>query len=302
VDVKESGPFVRVAEGNRFRLFINNVDITAIFEAHGWQRIPVQGTTLEWWHYEWHGDGIAWTSAMLQVWDLPTLQAAFPDINWAAIGCQGGSNRGSGDPSVNGQETEELCVLGSPSYRSAVETIEGCGPPVRAGDKVYQLDTTLGFVGLTVHTSGPHPHLGLKVKRYDGSWPMLNICTPEWLQGRTPPADANCSTDMADPLAFLPQAPGNATVVGGGDAPALRQIGPDSGGPGARTPMPIIPEGAPYQLPPPNYPNSLVFTPGPGATPVGQYWSPYADGGQYGGGGVGQWFCSVVWSGFPWCN
>ena len=27
-----------------------------------------------------------------------------------------------------------------------------------------------------------------------------------------------------------------------------------------------------------------------------------ADGGKYGGGGVGQWFCSNVWNGFPWCG
>jgi hypothetical protein len=294
VDVNQGGPFVRVAEGSRFRLYVNNVDITAIFEAHGWQRIPVQGTTLEWWHYEWHPDGIAWTSAMLQVWDLPTLQAAFPDINWTAIGCAGGSNTGSGDLTVSGQEREELCVLGTPRYGSPIETFDGCGPPVRAGDKVYQLDTTLGFVGLSGQSSGPHLHLGLKVKRYDGSWPIINICTPEWLDGRGAPAGANCYTDMADPLAFLPQAPGNATIAGGDGEGALRQSGPDAGGHGARTPTPLIPEGAPYQLPPPNFPGSLVFTPVPGATPIGQYWSPYADGGQYGGGGGGQWFCSNV--------
>ena len=67
------------------------------------------------------------------------------------------------------------------------------------------------------------------------------------------------------------------------------------------TPTPLIPEGAPYQLPPPNYPNSLLFTPVPDATPVGQYWSPYAEGGRYGGGGVGEWFC-MVWGGWPWCG
>ena len=51
---------------------------------------------------------------------------------------------------------------------------------------------------------------------------MINICTPEWLQGRTAPADANCFTDMADPLAFLPQAPGNSGLGGDGSnaAPA----------------------------------------------------------------------------------
>jgi hypothetical protein len=143
--------------------------------------------------------------------------------------------------------------------------------------------------------------LGLKVRSYDGSWPLVDICTPEWLQGRAPPADANCFTDMADPLAFLPQAPGNASVARDG-VPAPRQLGAAANLPGAASATPIIPEGAPYQLPPPNYPNALVFTPVPNATPVGQYWSPYAEGGQYGGGSVGAWFCTNVWAGFPWCN
>ncbi len=140
VDLNQGGPFVRVAEGSRFRLYVGNVDITAIFEAHGWNRIPVQGETLEWWHYEWHPDGIAWTSAMLQVWELPTLQAAFPTIDWAAIGCNGGSNSGA-DPVMSGPDREQICVLGAPSFSSTVEYIDGCGPPVRAGDAVYQLDS-----------------------------------------------------------------------------------------------------------------------------------------------------------------
>jgi len=301
VDLNQGGPFVRVAEGNRFRLYVYNVDITTIFESHGWQRIPVQGDTSEWWHYEWHPDGIAWTSAMRQAWDLATLQVAFPEIAWSTIGCASGSTSTGGDQTTNPLESEGLCVLGAPSYRSAVETFAGCGPPIRAGDKVYQLDSTLGFVGLTGQTTGPHLHLGLKVKSYDGSWPTIDICTPEWLQGRMPPTDANCFTDLADPLAFLPQAPGN-TGVGGDGAPARQQLGNNRNPSGAVTSTPIIPEGAPYQLPPPNYPGALVFTPVPDATPIGQYWSPYANGGRYGGGGVGQWFCTNVWSGFPWCN
>jgi len=266
IDLNQGGPFLRVAESNRFRLYVNNVDITAIFESHGWQRIPVQGDTAEWWHYEWHPDGIAWTSAMRQVWDLRALQAAFPEIAWSTIGCASGSNSTGGDQTTNPLELEGLCVLGAPSYRSAVETFAGCGPPIRAGDKVYQLDSTLGFVGLTGRTTGPHLHLGLKVKSYDGSWPTIDICTPEWLQGRTPPADVNCFTDLADPLAFLPQAPGN-TGVGGDEAPVLRQLGNNRNLSGAVAPTPIIPEGAPYQLPPPNYPGALVFTPVPDATP-----------------------------------
>src|SRR6266496_4418282 len=176
IDLNQGGPFVRVAEGRQFRLYVGNVDVTAIFEAYGWQRIPVQGDTTEWWHYEWHPDGIAWTSAMLQIWDLPTLAAAFPEIPWGTLGCTGGSSTGDGDASTQPQETEELCVLGMPRYRSAVETFPGCGPPLRAGDPVAQLDTTLGFVGLSGRTSGPHLHLGLKVRSYDGSWPLVDIC------------------------------------------------------------------------------------------------------------------------------
>jgi murein DD-endopeptidase MepM/ murein hydrolase activator NlpD len=294
IDLNQGGPFVRVAEGSRFRLFVGNVDITAVFEAHGWNRIPIQGGTLEWWHYEWHPDGIAWTSAMLQVWDLPTLQAAFPQIDWAAIGCTGGSNSG-GDPIISGQEREKMCVLGAPSFSGSVEYLDGCGPPLRAGDQVYQLDSRLGYVGLTGQTTGPHLHLGMKLKSYDGSWPSIDICTPEYLDGRTAPSDANCWTDMADPLAFLPRAPG--TIASGGAVPAnaVSAAVPNT------TATPIIPEGAPYQLPPPNYPNSLLFTPLPAATPVGQYWSPYANGGRYGGGGVAEWFCAV-WAGWPWCS
>lgn len=294
VDVNQGGPFVRVAEGRMFRLYVNNVDITAIFEAHGWQRIPVQGDTAEWWHYEWHPDGIAWTSAMLQVWDLPTLQAAFPDIAWATLGCAGGLNTGS-DPQTS-QQTEQMCAIETPRFRSAVETVAGCGPPVRAGDRVYQLDSTLGFVGLSGRTTGPHLHLGMQVKSYNGSWPFVDMCTPEWLQGRAPPSDANCLTDMVDPLAFLPQAPGNAALPGDAVPAVKSPVNQGRGSP----PTPIIPEGAPYQLPPPGEPSALVFTPVPNATPAGQYWSPYADGGRYGGGSVRAWFCSI-WGGWPWC-
>jgi hypothetical protein len=292
IDLSGSGPFVRVAEGNRFRLYVNNVDITAIFESHGWQRIPVQGDTPEWWHYEWHPDGITWESAMAQVWDLPTLQSAFPEIAWATIGCTVGSNNGD-TPVQNTQEREQLCTLGSPSFASSVEYIDGCGPPLQVGDAVYQLDSRLGYVGLSGRTTGPHLHLGMKVRSYNGSWPAIDICTPEWLVDRATPADANCWADMADPLAFLPRAPGNVASLGNERSlPSLVD---------GAIPTAIIPEGAPYQLPPPNYPGSLLFTPLPDATPIGQYWSPYTDGGQYGGGGVAEWFCSV-WAGWPWCQ
>jgi hypothetical protein len=231
---------------------------------------------------------------MLQVWDLATLQAAFPEIAWETIGCAGGSNT-SADPTTNPQERELMCVLAAPSFSGSVTYIDGCGPPVRAGDKAYQLDTTLGFVGLSGNTSGPHLHLGLKVRNYDGAWPFIDICTPEFLEGRAVPPDANCYTDMADPMAFLPLAPPPPAASA---SSAGQQIQAAAAG---TTPTPIIPEGAPYQLPPPNYPGSLFFTPLPAATPVGQYWSPFEDGGQYGGGGVGEWLCGV-WNGWPWCS
>src|SRR5262249_4662438 len=153
-------------------------------------------------------------------------------------------------------ERELLCVLASPSFGGTVEYIDGCGPPVRPGDKAYQLDTTLGFVGLTGDTTGPHLHLGLKVRNYDGSWPSTNICTPEVLQGRTAPPDATCYTDMAALMSFLPLAPPPPTP--GADTQQIAAAA-------RTTPTPIIPEGAPYQLPPPNYPGSLVFTPAPAA-------------------------------------
>ena len=279
IDLNQAGPFRRVAEGRMFRLFIRQIDITAIFEAHGWRRIPAQGDTSEWWHYEWHPEGVSWAGAMRQLWDLATLTAAFPKVDWASVGCMG-------EPPAGGVQAGIACVLESPRYASPVETLPGCGPPVRAGDQVAQLDSVLGFIGMTGRTTGPHLHLGLKVRSYDGSWPIVDICTPEWLEGRAVPPDANCFTDRADPLAFLPRAP--ASAAGQSSAP-----GPTAG---------IIPEGAPYQLPPPNYPGSLVFTPLPEATPVGQYWSPYAEGGRYGGGGMAEWLCSNVWSGFSWCG
>lgn len=294
VDLNTNGPFIRVPEGRMFRLFVDDVDITAIFEAHGWQRIPVQDDTLEWWHYEYHPDGISWTSTMLQIWEVKTLKTAFPEIAWDTIGCTGGSNGGTPSPESHAQNTEGMCVLGSPQFNGPVEFVDGCGPPVRAGDSVRMLDDTLGFVGLTGQTTGPHLHLGLRVKSYEGLWPQIDICTPDWLQGRVPDVNAYCFTDMADPLAFLPQAPPNVFVDGSQGIPNSKtQAGASTVG--------MLPEGAPYQLPPPDYPHSLVFAPTPNATPTGQYWSPFANGGQYGGGSVGEWFCANVWSGFPWC-
>ena len=99
IDLDQSAAWTRIAEGRYFRLLYQGVDITTIFEAHGWQRIPIHPTgVLEWWHYEWHPDGISWESAMLQVWPIAKLQSAFPQINWLAMGCTGGSGTGAGRP------------------------------------------------------------------------------------------------------------------------------------------------------------------------------------------------------------
>lgn len=253
IDLDTGYPWTRVRDGRMWRLYLGSTDVTAIFARHGWNRIPDHADSLEWWHYEYHPDGIGWASAMAQVWPLPRLQNAFPQIAWASVGCTGGAN----DPIPLPGDIEQ-CVPGSPSFRGSVEELPGCGPPVQAGDRVYQLESPLGFVGMTGQTTGPHLHLGLRQKDYTGGYPQINICTPEWLQGIVAPADANCWTDMADPLAFLPLAPPAAVAS--------------------------LPEGAPYQLPPPNYPGSLYREPAPDATPVGQYWSPNADGGRYGGG------------------
>lgn len=50
IDLNLGGPFTLQRDGAMFRVFVGAVDITAIFEAYGWQRIPAQGSVLEWWH------------------------------------------------------------------------------------------------------------------------------------------------------------------------------------------------------------------------------------------------------------
>lgn len=270
IDLDQGAAWTRLPEGRYFRLLYNGVDITAIFEAHGWQRIPIhQSGVLEWWHYEWHPDGISWESAMLQVWPIAKLQSAFPQINWAAMGCTGGSGTGTGGAGIPAQPTDPLmCRSGSPSWATEIEEIDGCGPPLHVGDKVYQLDSVVGFVGMTGDTSGPHLHLGLSVRNYDGTIPNINVCTPEQLRDIQQPTEAMCWIRTVDPLEFLPRAPG-------GNVPG------DDGQP--------LTDGEAYQLPPPGTKDALVLPNQPGASSAGQYYSPYENGGQYGGGGV------VVW-------
>jgi len=189
-------------------------------------------------------------------------------------------------PPLDGEpqgDVEGMCVLEQPTFAGPVETLAGCGPPLRLGERVFQLDSTVGFVGLTGATTGPHLHLGLRARSYDGSYHTTNICTAAWLRGRVPPADADCWTELADPLDFLPRSHGGELGPGG-------------------TPLP---DGAPYQLPPPGAPGALMFTPQPGAEPLGQYWSPHADGGRYGGVPALEWLrdtsCSA-WKELPWCK
>jgi hypothetical protein len=189
-------------------------------------------------------------------------------------------------PPLDGQPEGDIagmCTVGQPSFSGAIETLPGCGPPVRPGDRVLQLDSTVGFVGLTGATTGPHLHLGLQARSHDGLFRATNICTSEWLRGHAPPAEADCWTDMADPLDFLPRALGGEQAPGGT----------------------LVPEGAPYQLPPPGQEGALVITPAPGQSPPGQYWSPYADGGRYGGGSALEWLrgaSCAIWRGWEWCK
>jgi len=117
--------------------------------------------------------------------------------------------------------------------------------------------------------------------RHDGAIHFIDICTPAWLHNRSPPPGASCVTELADPLEFLPRAPAGLQIAG--------------------TP---VPEGAPYQLPPPGHPGAIVGTAEDGES-TGQYWSPNADGGAYGGGDAGARLRAAscaVWNGWPWCG
>lgn len=286
VDINTGGPFTVVKEGGGYhRIFFQGIDLTAIFLREGWARIPAQGTVLEWWHFEYHPDGISWTSAMLQVWPLDVLQNAYPNINWASVGCTGNP----GGPPVVSPPQEPLddnfCDIGTPTFADFYEEVPGCGPPLKLGENVFQLDSSLGFIGLTGKTSGPHLHMGLKVRNYNGQAAAVDICTPQWLQGRPIPSGVYCYTDYADPWDFLPRASEQTNPS--------TCLDPDKG--------PYIPEGAPYQLP---IPDCDLLYPQVEPTPVGQYWNPFEDGGQYGGTGVVDLITTTtcgIWPNWPWC-
>jgi cell wall-associated NlpC family hydrolase len=218
----------------------------------------------------------------------PFYQAHFLEARRIVSGCEGMAIDPGlpTTPPLDGGPQGDVagaCLPGLPSFASPVETLAGCGPPLRLGDRVFQLDSVVGHVGVTGSTTGPHLHLGLRARAYDGDYHQANICAPEWLRGRAAPPGASCWTEMADPLDFLPRALGRETTGGG-------------------TP---VPEGAPYQLPPPGASGALVLTPAPDATPVGQYWSPHADGGSYGGGSAAAWLRGAIcaaWKELPGCK
>jgi len=96
IDLDTGGPFRRVPEqvvkgSSRYqfyRVFVNDVDLTAIFLAHGWDRIPRQGAVEEWWHFEYHPDSVDWAVAMRQVWPVAELTQTWPDVPWK--GCPRG--------------------------------------------------------------------------------------------------------------------------------------------------------------------------------------------------------------------
>lgn len=123
IDLNLGGPFTLQRDGSMFRVFVGSVDITTIFEAYGWQRIPAQGSVLEWWHYEYHPDGIACAGRPTDV-----LAAAFPESDWVAIGC----TTGSLPPSDGLDLPPGACVPDPPIWEDApgVSYSRSCGPPV----------------------------------------------------------------------------------------------------------------------------------------------------------------------------
>lgn len=90
IDLNIGGPFRVIQEpitihGTTYeysRVFVGNVDLTAIFLRHGWQRIPTQEGVDEWWHFEYHPGLDAWAVAMRQVWPLDQLVRSLPHIPW----------------------------------------------------------------------------------------------------------------------------------------------------------------------------------------------------------------------------
>jgi hypothetical protein len=277
VDLNQGGPFRRVQEGQFFRLYVGDVDITAIFAAHGWSRIPIHSDgTAEWWHYEWHPDGIAWTSAMLQVWPLSVLQAAFPDIDWAQVGCMGGGGNLPPPSEIEGTG----CFPDGPNWtEEGIGYSRGCGPPLLPpgpdkpeGTQLRQFVGIVGWLGDSGHLWPPWPqgaHLHLALDNGSATdmcrWPNQ---APGASSGEPPPGGTQCLTTWADPLQFLPQA--------NGDTLAMAQGTPVPVGIGQAADATL--SDAVVQLPPPGHPAGLLEPLArDDAAPGGTWWSPGND-------------------------
>lgn len=314
IDLNLSGPFVLRPEGAMFRVYVGTVDITAIFERHGWNRIPRQGDVLEWWHYEYHPDGISWESAMVQVWPIETLRAAFPEINWSAVGCTAGSGL---PPSIGGGSDgltlpDGVCFPDPPIWDDApgVTYSRGCGPPVLppsqgwfggSGTRLRQFTGTVGWLGLTgrirpIGTAGAHLHLGidLGVTTDICRWPLQAPGIPE---GQPPPGAWSCMTTWVDPLQFLPQANGDTLVMRDG-TPVPATVAD-------RATTDATLADLPMQLPPPGHPAATWMESAP-TNPEGVWWSPGNTDrannvpGALGGPTAGNWL-TALWCGvFGW--
>lgn len=68
IDLDQRYGWYVVPEGRFYRVWLNGVDITAIFEQHGWTRIPAVGDVPEWWHYEYRTADLTWDQAMADTW------------------------------------------------------------------------------------------------------------------------------------------------------------------------------------------------------------------------------------------
>lgn len=277
IDLNLGGPFTLQRDGAYFRVFVGAVDITAIFEANGWFRIPPQGSTLEWWHYEYHPDGISWQSAMAQVWPTATLSQAFPEIDWAAVGCSTGTL-----PPGDGIDLDlppGACVPNPPIWEDApgVSYSRGCGPPVlppsadsETGTRLRQFIGTIGWLGQTGRLippgpAGVHLHLGLNIGVSSDMcrWPLQ---APGIAEGQPPPGALSCQTTWADPAQFLPQANPDTLVLENGTAV------PVATGPGDPTMSEAL-----VQLPPPGHPAATLLEPANPERPEGTWWSPGND-------------------------
>jgi D-alanyl-D-alanine dipeptidase len=97
VDIPQTGPgLTHVADpaAPGYELFFlrsatgEQINITAIMQAHGFARIPSSATRPEWWHFEVR-DGLSWQGAMSQIYTTAQLQAVYPELNWSSFSCTG---------------------------------------------------------------------------------------------------------------------------------------------------------------------------------------------------------------------